>query len=324
MSSPCEKPDSLTDALADAQVELNEAMEAGFEALGSINSKIAEMEAKINEELSEAATEINDFQTKLNEALAKGGAEFSKAIQELNAEFGDAMEEAGVNINETLSEIGIELDKIPTIDELLTMGAEKLASLQTPNVSTEDVCNSVPKIELSSDGKAIKAPPQPLLAKVGPLLANFAAPKTSGESNPTRKAVWVFTGSSKDAFAEIKESYIETIKTKSKKGNWYTTKKVLSPKNKLKLQAETYYFYVELSKILGVELMDVHKASKAIVVTTEQAQDAEVSTTNYIDNVKRRYATASSFFNVTMSFEDAVKAWQKQYTEPPDAEVIAT
>ena len=324
MSSPCEKPDSLTDALADAQVELNEAMEAGFEALGSINSKIAEMEAKINEELSGAATEINDFQTKLNEALAKGGAEFSKAIQELNAEFGDAMEEAGVNINETLSEIGVELDKIPTIDELLTMGAEKLASLQTPNVSTEDVCNSVPKIELSSDGKAIKAPPQPLLAKAGPLLANFAAPKTSGESNPTRKAVWVFTGSSKDAFAEIKKSYIETIKTKSKKGNWNTTKKILSPKNKLKLQAETYYFYVELSKILGVELMDVHKASKAIVVTTEQAQDAEVSATNYIDNVKKRYATASGFFNVTMSFEDAVKAWQKQYTEPPDAEVIAT
>jgi len=314
MSSPCEKPDSLTDALSKAGDELTQLMSGGLDALGSVGSKIGEMSSAINAELAEATTEINDFQTKLNEALNKSGAEFSKAIAELNEEFGEAMNEIGVDINETLQKVGVELDKIPTLDEILNMGIEELSKLK-PNVNTSAVCD-IPKVELTPDGKATKSPAQTLLPKAGPLMANFKAPKTSAESNPTRKAVWVFTGSSKDIFKEIKESYIEEVKTKAKKGNWYTTKKVLSPENKQKLKAETFYYYVALSEILGVPLVLVHMASKGVVLTQEQADATGVSKTNYIDKVKKRYEFNKGVWGVDLSFEEVVKAWQKQYTEP--------
>lgn len=314
MSSPCEKPDSLTDALSKAGDELSQLMSGGLDALGSVGSKIGEMGSAINAELSEAATEINDFQTKLNEALNKSGAEFSKAIAELNNEFGEAMKEIGVDINETLQKVGVELDKIPTLDEILNMGIEELAKLK-PNVNTNAVCD-LPKVELNPDGKAVKAPSQPLLPKIGPTMASFKAPKTSAESNPTRKAVWVFTGSSTDIFKEIKESYIEEVKVKAKKGNWYTTKKVLSPENKAKLEAETYYYYVALSEILGIPLMSVHMATKGVVLTQEKADATGASKTNYIDKVKNRYEFNKGVWGVDLSFEEVVKAWQKQYTEP--------
>ena len=314
MSSPCEKPDSLTDALAKAGEELTQLMNGGLDALGSVGSKIGEMGSAINAELSEAATEINDFQTKLNEALNKSGAEFSKAIAELNNEFGEAMNEIGVDINEALQKVGVELDKIPTLDEILNMGIEELSKLK-PNVNTSAICD-LPKVELTPEGKATIAAAQPLLPKVGPLMANFKLPETSAESNPTRKAVWVYTGSSKDIFNEIKESYIEEVKTKAKNGNWYSTKKVLSPENKQKLKAETYYYYVELSKILGIPLMNVHMATKSVSITQEQADATGVSKTNYINKVKERYEFNKGVWSIDLSFENAVKEWQKQYTEP--------
>ena len=319
MANPCEQEDSLTAALAAANEELGALMQTGLDALSAINDKVGEMQSSLNEELANAATEINDFQTKLNEALTKSGQEFAEAMNELNSEFGEAMAEAGEDINEILNEIGVALDEIPTPEEILNMGLNELSKLAPPNVDSASLCSKVPKIELTPDGKAVKGADQPLLPKIGPLVANLKSPKTSAESNPSRRAVFFFTGGSKTVFNEIKKEYIVEKKVKGK-GNFYTVRKELPIKNKLKLKAETYYYYKQLASILGVEISEVYNAAKAIKVTAEQASDAEVSQSNMFDRVKKRYEFDKSLFGLTLSFEEVVVAWQKQYTEPPSSE----
>lgn len=322
MTSPCDKPDSLTEALGKAKDELSSLMQGGLDAIGDVSSKIGEMGNALNSELSNAVTEVNDFQTKLNEALSKSGSEFAKAMNELNDEFGQAMAEAGEDINEVLGKIGVELDKIPTLDELANLTLEELAKLAPPSTDTAKICEVVPKVQLSPDGKAVKAPEQPLLPKLGPAMATFKAPKTSAESNPSRKAVSVYVGGSKTVFDEIKKGYIEEVYVKSKKGNFGTYKKVLSPENKQKLKAETYYYYESLAEILGVEINEVHMASKAVVITKKEADDTGVSKTNYLDRVKKRYEFDINFWGLELSFEEVVKAWQEQYTKPVNAQAV--